>query len=140
MMPSFSLLTWLASLAVLPGLGPVSVSRMIVQQEVILRVPVVRPRILRPIRWVEKKGPKCIGSGQIVAAALADERSIDFLLRDRTRIRAKMDDDCPTLDFYGSFYVQPEDDRICAKREEIKSRIGGSCRIDKFRKMVPEFP
>jgi len=138
MIASLSLLTWLASLVGIPGVGPVTVSRMVVHQEVILRVPVVRPRFARSLKWVEKKGPKCIGSNQIVAAALADERSIDFLLRDRTRIRAKMDDDCPTLDFYGNFYIQPKDERICAKREEIRSRIGGSCQIERFRRMVPK--
>ena len=73
-------------------------------------------------------------------AALHDERSIDFLLRDRTRIRAKMDNDCPTLDFYGSFYIEPRDERICARREEIRSRMGEACRIDRFRRMVPRIP
>lgn len=131
-------LTWFASLAGLATMQPATVTRLVVQQEVIWRVPVIRPRIIRPIRWEEKKGPKCIGAGQIVAAALGDERSVDFLLSDRTRIRARMDDDCPTLDFYGNFYIQPADDRLCAKRDEIRSRIGGSCRIEKFRRMVPK--
>ena len=117
---------------------PLTVTRLVVREEVILRVPVIRPRLARPIRWEEKKGPKCIGSGQIVAAALGDQRSVDFLLTDRSRIRARMDDDCPTLDFYGNFYIQPEDDKVCAKRDEIRSRIGGSCRIEKFRRMVPK--
>ncbi|WP_300974382.1 hypothetical protein [Sphingomonas sp. LHG3406-1] len=136
MILSLPILTWIASLAGWQGTGPVAVSRLVVRQEVILRVPVVRPRVARPLRWEEKKGPKCIESDAIVAAALANERSIDFLLRDRSRIRARMDDDCPTLDFYGNFYIQPSDDRICAKRDEIRSRIGGSCRIEKFRRMV----
>lgn len=137
MLSSLPILTWIATIVGWQGVGPVSVSRLVVQQEVILRVPVVRPRLARPIRWEEKKGPKCIASDDILAAALADQRSIDFLLRDRTRVRARMDDDCPTIDFYGNFYIQPRDDRICAKRDEIRSRIGGSCRIEKFRRMVP---
>jgi hypothetical protein len=137
MLLSFPLFAWLASLSGMAELQPVTVTRLVVREELILRVPVIRPRIARPIRWEEKKGPKCIGADQIVAAALGGERSIDFLLSDRTRIRAQMDDDCPTLDFYGNFYIQPEDERVCAKRDEIRSRIGGSCRIEKFRRMVP---
>jgi hypothetical protein len=140
MFATLPLLTWLAGLAGVAEVGPVGVSRMVVAQEIILRVPVVRPRLPRPVRWQEKKGPKCIASGEVVAAALADERSVDFLLRDRTRIRAKMDDDCPTLDFYGSFYIEPRDERICARREEIRSRMGEVCRIDRFTRMVPQFP
>ncbi|WP_344710281.1 hypothetical protein [Sphingomonas humi] len=119
-------------------LQPVAVTRLVVREEVIFRVPVIRPRAMRPLRWEEKKGPKCIAADQIVAAALGEERSVDFLLSDRTRIRARMEDDCPTLDFYGNFYIQPEDEKLCAKRDEIRSRIGGSCRIDKFRRMVPK--
>lgn len=137
MLLSFPLLSWLAALAGVADYQPATVSRLVVQEELILRVPVIRPRRERPIRWEEKKGPRCIGAGQIVAAALADERSVDFLLSDRSRIRARMDDDCPTLDFYGNFYIQPEDEKVCAKRDEIRSRIGGSCRIEKFRRMVP---
>ena len=114
----------------------VSVSRLTVRNEVILRVPVVRPRFRAPVRWVEKKGPKCIGSEELVAAALVKDNSIDFLLRDRRRIRAEMDDDCPALDFYDGFYLQPQDSRLCARRDEIRSRMGASCRIERFRTMV----
>ena len=138
MLLSLPLFAWLASLAGVAELQPVAVTRLVVREEVIMRVPVIRPRMMRPIRWEEKKGPKCIGASQIIAAALGDERSVDFLLRDRSRIRAQMDEDCPTLDFYGNFYIQPEDERLCAKRDEIRSRIGGSCRIAKFRRMVPK--
>lgn len=138
MLLSLPIMAWLASLTGMAELQPLTVTRLVVREELILRVPVIRPRPVRPIRWEEKKGPKCIGAGQIVAAALGDERSVDFLLADRSRIRARMDADCPTLDFYGNFYIQPEDDRVCAKRDEIRSRIGGSCRIEKFRRMVPQ--
>ena len=44
----------------------------------------------------------------------------------------------PALDFYGGFYLQPDDDRICAKRETIRSRVGGSCRIERFRLLEPQ--
>ena len=69
---------------------------------------------------------------------LSGPSSIDFVLRDRQRVRAVMDSECPALDFYGGFYLQPDDERICAKRETIRSRVGGSCRIEKFRLLVPQ--
>lgn len=114
-----------------------TVSRLVVRDEIVMRVPVIRPRIAWPVRWVEKRGPKCIASAAVVAAALAEDRSIDFLLRDRRRVRAKMDSNCPTLDFYGDFYLQPQDHRICARRDEIRNRVGDSCRIERFRAVVP---
>lgn len=136
-LPDLTIIPYL--LALFGGQPPVTatVSRLVVRDEIVLRVPVVRPRIAWPVRWVEKKGPKCIAGADLAAAALAEDRSIDFLLRDRRRIRAKMDSECPTLDFYGGFYLQPEDDRICARRDEIRNRIGMSCRIERFRTMVP---
>ena len=112
------------------------VSRLVVREQVTIRIPVISARPRLPVRWVEKKGPRCIASEDVLAATLADDRSIDFHLRDRRRVRAKMDRNCPTLDFYGGFYLQPEDERICAGREEIRSRIGAACQIDKFRLMV----
>ena len=113
------------------------VTRIVVQEQVTIRVPVVRARPIIPVRWVEKKGPRCIPTAALLAATLADDRSVDFHLRDRRRVRAKMDGDCPALDFYGGFYLQPEDDRICAGRDEIRPRIGASCQIERFRLMVP---
>ena len=59
------------------------------------------------------------------------------LLADRTRIRAQLDEDCPALDFYGGFYLQPDDDRLCAHRDAIHSRMGGSCTIERFRQLEP---
>lgn len=134
-LPAIPMLPWLLALFGVQAPPQATATRLIVRDEIIIRVPVVRPRILVPVRWVEKKGPKCIGADQVLAASLADNNSIDFFLRDRRRMRAKMESDCPTLDFYGGFYLQPRDDRICAKREEIRSRIGGACRIERFRLM-----
>ncbi len=112
------------------------VRRVIIQDQVIFRIP-VRPRQTQPIEWVETKGPKCVPAQRIAGAILSGPSSIDFVLRDRTRVRAVMDSECPALDFYGGFYLQPDDERICAKRETIRSRVGGSCRIERFRTLVP---
>jgi hypothetical protein len=113
------------------------VRRVIVQDEVIFRIP-IRPRV-SPIEWVEHKGPKCIPANMLAGAIMSGPSSIDFVLRNRQRVRAKMDSDCPALDFYDSFYLQPDDDFICAKRETIRIRSGGSCRIEKFRSLVPQY-
>jgi hypothetical protein len=114
------------------------VRRVVIHDQVILRIP-VRPRLTRPIEWVEHKGPKCLPANRIAGAMLSGPSSIDFIMRNRQRVRAVMDSDCPALDFYGRFYLQPDDEKICAKRETIRSRVGGSCRIEKFRLLVPQY-
>ena len=65
-------------------------------------------------------------------------RQLDLTDAQRTQIRAIMDDECPALDFYRGFYLQPDDQRICAKRESIQNRVGGSCRIERFKRLVPQ--
>ena len=140
-------MTFLAFLGLIPALFSSAfqssgdeqvVRRVIVQDEVIFRVP-IRPRVTPQIEWIEKKGPKCIPANMVAGAILSGESSIDFVLRNRQRVRALMDSDCPALDFYRNFYLQPEDEFICAKRETIRSRAGGSCRIEKFKSLVPEY-
>lgn len=122
-----------------PGEVGQSVTRLIIQDEIILRVP-VQPRPLLPsFEWVEKKGPKCVPVPAIQRALLSGPEQVDFILADRTRIRAQFEEDCPALDFYGGFYLQLQDDRLCARRDAIHSRIGTSCTIDRFKQLVPKF-
>jgi hypothetical protein len=125
-------------LAAQPDTVGQTVTRLIVQDEVILRVP-VQPRPLVPeFEWVEKKGPKCIPAAAIQRALLSGPEQVDFILVNRARIRAKFDEDCPALDFYAGFYLQSEDERVCAHRDAVHSRIGGSCRIERFKQLVPK--
>jgi hypothetical protein len=90
--------------------------------------------------WEEHKGPKCIPARKIRGAMVAGREHVDFVLYDRTRIRARLSDDCPALDFYSGFYLTPDDGRVCAKRDSIHSRIGSSCRIERFRGLTPKLP
>ena len=115
------------------------VRTLVVEQEVIMRVP-VRPRPVQPNAWEEKKGPKCLDAGSIRGAALSGRETVDFLLFDRTRFRAELSEDCPALDFYNGFYLTPEGGKVCAKRDGIHSRIGRSCQIERFRRLVPKLP
>lgn len=137
------LLTALGLFPTLFGFGAQSaqqgevVRRVIVQNQVIFRIP-IRPRTVMPIEWEEHKGPKCVPAAAIAGALLSGPSSIDFVLRNRSRVRAKMDSNCQALDYYGQFYLQPEDGMVCAKRETIRSRIGGTCRIDKFKTLKPK--
>lgn len=115
------------------------VRMMMVEQRMVLRVS-VRPRPPVIVDWDEQKGPKCVPARAIAGAALSSRDSIDFVLRNRQRVRARLDSDCGGLDFYGHIYIQPEDAMVCAGRDVIRSRIGGSCEIRKFRALVPVIP
>lgn len=124
--------------AMQPGATEQTVTRLVVQDEVILRVP-VQPRPLVPMQWIERKGPKCIPLAAIRRAMLSSPEQVDFVLGNRARVRAEFDEDCPALDFYDGFYLQPEDERLCAGRDSVHSRMGGSCTIERFKLLIPRF-
>jgi hypothetical protein len=129
----------LLGLASAPADAPqVSVQRMVVEQEWILRVRVRPQPAPQRIDWIESKGPKCLPASDIRGALLSGMDHIDFVMADRRRMRATFDDDCPALDFYGDFYLTTADHRVCVRRDSIRSRIGASCRIERFRKLKPK--
>lgn len=127
-----------------------SVTEVTIQSRMIIRVPrmpggrsampsaamPVAP--LPPIRWVERKSDKCVPVEDLAAATITSSDSVDLVLAGGKRMRARLDDDCPALDFYSGFYVRPSNDgKLCADRDSIRSRSGGECRIASFTSLVP---
>ena len=111
------------------------VRTLVVEEQVIIRVPVQpTPRT----EWAERKGPKCIPAETIRGAFLSGKDGVDLMLSGRKLLRAELENDCPALDFYAGFYLNSEDGRICAKRDSVRSRIGGSCRIKRFHTLHPK--
>ena len=117
--------------------GLPTVGRLVGEREMIFRVP-VRPQIAAPrFDWVKSDSFKCVKTSAIRGAVLAGPDQLDLLLRDRQRIRASFDGNCPAIDYYGDFYLKSDDHLICARRDSVHSRMGGSCRIEKFHRLVP---
>ena len=122
-----------------PGTVRQSVSRLVIQDEVILRVPVAAASAApASSNGSSARARIASRSRAIRRALLSGPEQVDFILANRARVRAEFDEDCPALDFYGGFYLQPDDDRICAGRDAVHSRMGGSCTIDRFKQLVPK--
>lgn len=123
-------------------MGRVEVAQLTIHQRIIIRIPrIIGRRDVqgepRPVRWVEKKGPKCVPMKQIMGAVISADDSVDLLEEKDARVRAMLDDDCPALDFYAGFYLRPTPDgMICADRDSFQTRSGATCGIDEFRKLV----
>lgn len=94
------------------------------------------------VRWrAERGGPRCIPARALAGASVADARTVDLILRGNERVRATLDRRCSPLDFYSGFYIRPHPDgRICADRDVIRSRAGGTCEIDRLQRLVPQSP
>ena len=140
----FNLVLLLSLLPALTGLAAVQaasdfpqVQRVIIEQQVVVRVP-VRPRSPQPVfDWIERDGPKCIHERYLAGAMVTGPNQVDFVMRNSRRYRARLGANCPGLDFYSGFYLNPKDDTICAGRDEIYSRVGGSCPIAQFQRLEP---
>ena len=135
-------LTPAASAAVGP-LDGVELAQLTIHQRIVIRIPRIlggRPaqRSEPPVtRWAEKKGPRCVPMGALEGAIITGSDSVDLMVADGTRLRARFDDDCPALDFYSGLYVKgTADGMICADRDSIRSRSGSVCRIDGFKRLV----
>ena len=121
-----------------------TVTRWSFHEHIVIRIPRLRSPERKvadadaPIlRWKEKGGPRCVGAGDIGGAAIGASDAVDFEMADGKRLRARLDRDCPSLDFYKGFYiVRPADGQVCAKRDAIRSRSGAVCPIRAFRKLV----
>ena len=75
----------------------------------------------------------------LTGAAIDREGEVDLVIGGTRRMRAKLDDDCPTLDFYRGFYLKPTPDgQLCAGRDALRSRSGAYCAITRFRMLVPK--
>ena len=110
------------------------VRTLVIENEVIMRI---RVQPAPQVNWVERDGPECVRHRGIRGATLTRDGDVDFLMSGGRRVRAELGDDCPGLSFYDGFYLSPEDERICAGRDPIRSRMGGSCPIERFHQLVP---
>ena len=112
------------------------------QQHIIVRMPAASRRIAPAgaslLQWRESRGPRCVSARQLAGATQLQQNRVDLILRDNSRIRARLERRCPALDYYRGFYIDmTEDGRICADRDAIRSRAGGECQIEAFRALYP---
>lgn len=119
-------------------------AQLSIHERIVIRVPRMRaeppppPAEPPPVRWIEKRGDRCIPAAAIAGALISGPGSVDMVLDDGGRARALLEADCPALDYYLGFYIKPTTDgKVCAGRDAIRSRSGAMCPIRAFRRLVP---
>lgn len=133
--------------------APQRMAQVTIREQVIIRVQTQSPSNSRnaqresrsrllpsaPIRWREKKAPRCVALNTLAGASVTQADAVDLVLRGGERLRAKLDTTCRGLDYYSGFYLKPTGDgKMCADRDTIHDRSGSQCEITSFRKLVPE--
>ena len=110
------------------------------RERVVIRIPRL-PQARRTAEptatWEEKKAPKCVSANILASGAITPSGDVDLIATDGRRLRAKLDDNCPTLNFYGGFYIRrASDGLVCAGRDALRSRSGARCEINRFRTLI----
>jgi hypothetical protein len=99
---------------------------------IITRAPV------RPPAYREKKGDDCVKLKKVIGYSVSTANSVDLVMDDGDRVRAKLGSDCPALGFYSGFYLKPNPDgKMCVRRDVLRGRSGTACSIDEFAKLIP---
>lgn len=128
-----------------PGIDGAQLAQLGFHQRIIIRIPRLRPDRDAPPRdppreprWDERRGPRCVPADALTGAMIVAPDTIDLTTADGTRLRARLDRHCPPMDYYPGFYMKPTSDgMICADRDSIAVRSGGSCPIVAFRQLMP---
>lgn len=127
-------------------------SQLTIEQRVIIRVPVVPQRapaapsaVQRdrpppsPEEYKEVKGPKCLQMRNLRGAIVEGERTLMLFSAPGERYRAHFGKSCRGADFYAGFYIVPnKDGAICAGRDDLHTRNGSTCEVQRFSRLVPD--
>lgn len=128
---------------------PRAYAQVRIEKRVIIRVPRRRPNPLAPRAdfsreaprqtYREKKIGKCLPMDNILGVQMFADQYLDLVTRDRKRIRAQLEENCPSRSFYSGFYMEKSSDgKMCAGRDILHSRTGAKCEIERFRELVPQ--
>lgn len=102
-------------------------------------IRVERIEVPRIPAYREHRADRCIEMRHIRAAAVSSATTVDFVMDNGHRLRARLEAACPQLGFYGGLYLRSTaDGRVCAGREVVRARSGRACGIESFVRLVPE--
>ena len=88
-------------------------------------------------RLVERKADDCLPIAAIGAVQPARHTRLMLFMRDRRLFSAQLERSCTARDFYSGFYVERNDDgMICIDRDELQSRTGSKCEVERLHQVV----
>jgi hypothetical protein len=119
-----------------------------IQQRVIIRIapssPQARDRLLAEIprrprgSYQERKLDGCVPINAITGVVPStDDNRLLLFLRDRRVLSASLERACRAQDYYLGFYIERSaDGQLCARRDKLQSRAGGSCEVAQLNRLV----
>jgi hypothetical protein len=88
-------------------------------------------------RYQEKRMGKCLPLEGIAAVQTGSGNRLVLYLRDQRMVSLSLDKSCRARDFYSGFYVERhKDGRLCADRDQLQSRTGVKCEVERLHQLV----
>jgi hypothetical protein len=128
--------------------GPVSEGQVRIEQRVVVRIA-PRPQASRQdllaqlprgevaTRLEERRMGKCVPIQRIAGVGTSSDNRLILFMSDRRIVSARLEKSCKPEDFYSGFYVERNDDgMLCVNRDELQSRAGAKCGLDRFSELV----
>ncbi|HEU0066304.1 MAG TPA: hypothetical protein VFQ57_03590 [Sphingomonas sp.] len=125
-------------------LDGVALAQLTIHERIVVRVrriddATLRAPVNKPVVRKERKGPRCIAPGDLAGVLISRPGAVDMVMVGGRWLRAKLDGECKSLDFYSGVYLKPgPDGQICADRDVIRARSGAPCGISAFKTLVPK--
>ena len=85
----------------------------------------------------EREMERCVPMAGISGVQTGNGNRLLLYLRDRRIISVNLERACRARDFYSGFYIErSEDGQLCVGRDELQSRSGAKCEVERMRELV----
>lgn len=87
--------------------------------------------------YEERDMERCVPMSGISGVQTGNGNRLLLFLRDRRIVSVNLERACRARDFYSGFYIErSEDGQLCVDRDELQSRSGARCEVERMRQLV----
>ncbi len=88
-------------------------------------------------QFEEREMDRCLAVSGISGVQTGNGNRLLLFLNDQRIISVNLERACRARDFYSGFYVERnEDGQLCVGRDELQSRSGAKCEVERMRQLV----
>lgn len=88
-------------------------------------------------QFEEREMNRCLPVSRISGVQTGNGNRLLLFLDDNRIVSVNLERACRAREFYSGFYIErPEDGQLCVDRDELQSRSGARCEVERMRQLV----
>lgn len=88
-------------------------------------------------QFEEREMDRCLPVSRISGVQTGNGNRLLLFLNDNRIVSLNLERACRAREFYSGFYIErPEDGQLCVDRDELQSRSGARCEVERMRQLV----